>query len=210
MNKNIINLNIPEENKILLSKIEKRIYLLSDQSQLYFENIMMVSSENIENAYSNNEDLLKILKKNDDKIYEIKKESYSIREKHQTNFTAEIPLDSGEKEEEPISIIKNTLDNRMNLVDADQKMLVLNKRIRFLNKKKKFRKEEMQTAFKNIQEKINEVKSVDIKPIKEDIKLIKHYINPKEIKNTKLYFLIPIILFIASIITMGVAIWALL
>ena len=209
MNKNIINLNIPEENKILLSKIEKRIDILASKNQKYFENIMMVSSENIENAYSNNEDLLKILKQNNDKIHEIKQTSYSIREKHQTNFTTEVSLTLEEKEE-PISIIKSTLDNRMNLVDADKKMFTLNKRIRFLNKRTNFRKDEMHNSIKELEAQINQVTSLDIKPVQEDLILIKNYIDSKEIEKTKLYFLIPIVLFFVSFITAGVAIWALI
>lgn len=206
MNKSIIELNIPEENKILLSKIERRISFLSDKTHDFFEKSISISSKKITEAYSVNEDLISILTKKDSIIDEMTTRSYSIRESHQTNFTKEIQLDISQ-EIDNISIIKNTLVTKDNLVNSDDKMYVLNKIEKYNSNKNRRRKREMQESIENLESRIENDNIIDIEPIKEDQLLIKSYINENKINGKAYLFFMPIILFLATIIMAGAVIW---
>ena len=110
MNKRINELKISKENKILLSKMEKKIDILSEKVNKYFDSKLKIDSDSIKDAFSNNEDLLKILNKNNEDINEIKRKFYSIREKYQVDFK-----NKEDSEEEIINkknIIQNTLESR--------------------------------------------------------------------------------------------------
>lgn len=206
MNKNVSELNIPEENKILISKIEKRIDFLSEKTQDYFEKTMTISPQKIENAYSVNEDLISILIEKDQIIEEIKTESHSIRIKHQTNFTNEIQINLSKKEDNS-SIINNALNRKDNFINSEEKSFVLNKRIKYLKTRNSKRKKEMEESIEKLEKRLKNDKILDVKPTKEDIFLIKSFLDQKEITKTRTLYFIPFILMFLTIILIGSWIW---
>ncbi len=208
MNKNISHLNIPEENKILLSKIERRVSFLSNKSEEYFDSVKTVRSKNIEEAYAVNEDLISILKQNNDLIMQLKDKSLSIRQEHQTDFTREVQLSVTEQVNQA-SIINSTIDQKDKLVTSDEKLYALSKRRAFIKNGTARRKSEMMLALNSLEKRISNENLLDIQPMKEDVELIKKFINPKEInKSRHIYYLIlGIMIFV--LIMLGGAIWIL-
>ncbi len=198
MNKNIADLKTSEEKKILFSRIEKRVGLISEKTKDYFEKSMSVSSDKIKNAFSNNEDLISILEQNNSLMNEIGRKSYAVKERNKTNFTKEIKLEVSQ-EIDNISLIQNTLDYKDRLINADDKMNALTKKESYINNRNKKRKEEMEESILNLELKSNDSDLLDIKAIKEDVFLIKNYIDDKEIKKTKLLYLLPIITTLVSV-----------
>ncbi len=210
MNKNIFELNIPEENKILLSKIEKKVEFLAGKTEDFFGDLVVIRSEKIEAAYSVNEDLISILNENKDLSSNLKKESFNIREIHQTDFTREVKLDVSE-EISRASIIKSTIDQKDQLITADEKLFALNKRKNYIKNKNAKRKSEMNRAMEDLEERIANEQLLPIAPMKEDVKLINKYLNPREINSTRYLYLFVIIPIIFVLMIMGGAVlWTLM
>ena len=209
MNKNIQNLNIPEENKILLSKIDKRISYLSEKTQEYFDNSIYISSKKIEEAYTMNKDLVLILREKNDLIKEFRNNYLNIIEKNKKDFTQELDLKTEDKIDE-ISLINNTLDNIHNFVKFDDKSDALEIRRKYIKKKTKKRKNEMNKTLSELESKINEGNMLSIVPMKEDVELIKMFIDKDEVCKTKKLYLIPTFIFLVSIILIGGLIWLIL
>ncbi len=205
MNKKINDLKISEENKILFLKMEKKIPSLEKKVQEYFDSSLIISSDAIKNAFSNNVDLLKILDEKKEIIKEVKNDFYSIREKYQIDFSQEKLVDV--TEENKLSITQNILDSRTQLVNSEKKMFILNKKIKYIKKKNKKRKMEMDQEFKLLENKIKENELMDISFIKEDLNLMKNFIDEDEMNNKKLFYLFPIIVMIFSVFFMAVIIW---
>ncbi len=204
-----MNLNIPEENKILLSKIERRVPFLSKRCLTYFENVKTVKSDKIEEAYAINEDLISILSTNNQKIEDVKNESKSIRQKHQVDFTKEINLDITKQLEES-NIIRSTIDQKDKLIKAEDKLSLLNKRRKYIETKNKKRKEEFEFDSQKLMQRINDENILDIQPMKEDITLINKFIDEREIRKYRwLYILIPILILIIILTLGGVLLWTL-
>lgn len=206
MDKRILDLNISEENKILISKIEKRVVLLSVKAQEYFDKSLLISEEKMKAAYSNNEDLISILEQNDELANEIRKIASGIREQHQTNFTREQTLDISQ-EVDDLSVINNTVDCKDNIVTADDKMKLLNKRIKYLKHKNSRRKEEYNKELDRIEIKMGNEKVLDITPMKDDIKLINKLVDPNRLSTGKFWYFVNIILLVLAIVIIGAAIW---
>lgn len=209
MKKNILELNIPEENKILLSKIDNKVTFLSEKADEYFANTLSIKSDKIEEAYSVNENLISILRENDELVESLRRESFNIREIHQTDFTREIKLTVTE-EVTKASIIKSTIDQKDKLLTADQKLFALQKRRNFISKGGAKRKKEMDNAFNILEESIANERLLNIAPMQEDVQLINKFINPKEINKTRylyLAFIIPLL--IVVIMLGGVFVWTL-
>lgn len=206
-NTHLNELNISEENKILISKIEKRVLYLEKISEDYFEKTISISSDKIKNAYSNNEDLVSILNKNDDVIQQILSESRQIRIDHQTNFTREQVLNISQ-EIDNLSLINNTIDNHENLINYEDKEYVLSKKINYLKKNNKKRREEYKKALLELEQKATNENILNIDAINDDIDLIKNY--SAHNKNSRFggYYWISIVLFIISIVIIGGLIWA--
>lgn len=206
MDKRILDLNTSEENKILISKIEKRIALLSIKAQEYFDKSLLISEEKMKAAYSNNEDLISILEQNDELANEIRKIASGIREQHQTNFTREQTLDISQ-EVDDLSVINNTVDCKDNIVTADDKMKLLNKRLKYLKHKNSRRKEEYNKELDRIEIKMDNEKVLDITPMKDDIKLIYKLVDPNRLSTGKFWYFVNIILLVLAIVIIGAAIW---
>ncbi len=209
MNKEILDLKTSEEKKILFSKILKKVDVLSIKTKNYFDKSILISSEKIKNAYSNNEDLISILEQNNELIDLIQNESYSIRSKHQTNFTKEIQLDVSQNKDE-ISIIQNTLDYKDEFINSNDKMSVLSKRQSYLSRRNARRKQEMNDAIENLELRIDNNNLLDIKPMKEDVSLIKNFIDKKEISKSKILYLFSFVIFMISLILLIIFIGGLL
>ncbi len=205
MNKKINDLKISKENKILFLKMEKKIPSLEKKVQEYFDSSLIISSDAIKNAFSNNVDLLKILDEKKEIIKEVKNDFHSIREKYQIDFSQEKLVDV--TEENKLSITQNILDSRTQLVNSEKKMFTLNKKIKYIKKKNKKRKMEMDQEFKLLENKIKENELMDISFIKEDLNLMKNFIDEDEMNNKKLFYLFPIIVMIFSVFFMAVIIW---
>ncbi len=209
MNKNISQLNIPEENKILLSKIERKVAFLSRKSDEYFNSVKTVRSKNIEEAYAVNEDLISILKQNNDLIEQLKNKSLNIRKAHQTDFTREVQLSVTEQVNQ-VSIIDSTIEQKDGLISADDKLFALSKRRSFMKKGGSRRKAEMNLALKNLDARISNENLLDIKPMKEDVQLIKKFIDRDEINKTKRIYYIWVSIMVTSLIILGgVLLWIL-
>lgn len=207
MNKDISELNIPEESKILISKIEKRITFLSSKAQEHFDKSISIAENKIKDAYSNNEDLISILKQNDELAKEIRDAASSIRKGYQTNFTKEQILDVT-KEVDDIKIITNTVDYKDNLIKSADKINLLHKRKKYLNNRNARRKVEYESELERIEEQINKEATLNIKPMSDDIDLIKKFIDKKKIKNGKFWYLINfLILIVIIVIVIGIIIW---
>ncbi len=208
MSKNISHLNIPEENKILLSKIERKVPFLSRKSEEYFDSVKTVRSKNIEEAYAVNEDLISILKQNNDLIMQLKDKSLSIRKEHQTDFTREVQLSVTEQVNQA-SIINSTIDQKDKLVTSDEKLYALSKRRAFIKNGSARRKSEMKLAMDSLERRISNENLLDIQPMKEDVKLIKKFIDLKDInKSRRIYFLVVAIVAF-MLIVLGGALWIL-
>lgn len=209
MSKHIENLNIPEENKILLSKIDKKIIFLNRKTDEFFDGSLVVDSERIEDAYAINEDLISILNKNEDLVTKLKEESLSIRKSHQTDFTREIDLSITNKVNE-YSLIKTTIEKKDNLINLEEKLYALSRKKNFIRNRTNRRKLEMDTAFLELEKKLNNEKTLYIDSMEEDIFLIKKFIDPKLINRSRLLLLTFIIPLITIIILFGgVLIWIL-
>ncbi len=208
MNKRIMELNISEENKILISKIEKRISSLSLKAQEHFDKAISLSAEKIKDAYSSNDDLVSILEQNDEIVSLIRKEATEIREQHQTNFTREQELNVS-KEIDNLLIINNTVEYKDNLISARDKKMLLNKKNQYLQNRNKKRKDEYINELERIELKLNEEKILDIAPMKEDIKLIKKFVDEKKIVKGKIWYLVNVVLLILVVLVIGGAIWIL-
>ncbi len=196
MNNKIWELNIPEEEKILLSKIDKKVNFLSDKSEDFFKAIIQLDGTKLESAYSVNEDLISILKTNSSLTEQLKKDSFTIRETHQTDFTREVQLDLSE-EVMKSSIIKSTIEHKDELISSDEKLFALSKRKNYIKNKNTKRKAEMDSAIEALEQRIENEQLLNIEPMREDIELIKKYINPKEINKTRylyLFIFVPMIL----------------
>ncbi len=209
MSRLIQELNIPEENKILLSKIEKRVSFLSERSNNYFDYVIKIASKDIERAYEVNEDLISILTKNTQLIKDLRHESFQIREDHQVNFTKEVKLDVSQ-EVDDISLIKNTLAKKEELISADDKHLALGKVKKYIQKGTKSSKKAMEESISLLEKRIETEDLLNIEPMTEDIKLIKKFINPKQISNTKaIYTTLGIVTLIILLLSGGGALWLL-
>ncbi len=209
MSKNISNLNIPEENKILLSKIERKIPFLAGKSEEYFDSVKTVRSKNIEEAYAVNEDLISILKQNNDLMMQLKERSLGIRKEHQADFTREVQLSVTEQVNQ-VSLIESTIDQKDKLVTSDEKLYALSKRKAYIKNGGSRRKAEMKLALGNLEKRISNENILDIKPMKEDVVLIKKFINTKEINKTRrVYYLILGVLAFTTIMLGGAMIWIL-
>lgn len=206
MNKRIMELNISEENKILISKLEKRIETLSLKAQEHFDKSLSVSDDKIKAAYSNNEDLISILEQNDELASLIRHQASEIREQHQTNFTREQTLDIS-REVDDLSVINNTVDYKDNLVTADDKLNLLNKRIKFIKNKNTKRKEEYEKELDKIDIKMKKEEVLDINPMQEDVRLIKKLVDPKRLTSGRWWYLINIALLMLAVIIFIGAIW---
>lgn len=206
MDKRILELNISEENKILISKIEKRINLLSVKAQNYFDKSLLMPEDKMKKAYSNNEDLISILEQNDEIAFEIKKIVSDIKEQHHTNFTREQTLNVS-KEVDDLSIIKNTVNYKENMVTAADKMILLNKRTKYLKHKNARRKEEYNKELDSIKLKMKNEEILDITPMKDDIKLINKLIDPDRLSTGKTWYFVNIILLLITVIIIGAVIW---
>ncbi len=207
MNKEIMELHISEESKILISKLEKRISSLSIKAQEYFDSVVSLSADAIKDAYSNNEDLISILEKNDEIARVIREEASDIRSNHQTNFTREQKLEVSEEIDE-LSIINNTVDYKDNLVSAEEKMRLFHKKKNYLENRNSKRKEEYEQEKDKLDIKLHQEKVLDITPMQEDIRLIDKYLDEKRITKGRLWYIINIMLFIlAVVVIVGAAIW---
>ncbi len=207
MSKNIQNLNIPEENKILLSKIERKVPFLSRKSDEYFENAKTVKADRIEEAYSVNKDLVSILKTNDQLTESLIEKSFNIRKTHQTDFTREVELTVTDKLND-YAVIKSTIDQKDKLVGSDDKLTALSRRKKYIELRTKKRKEKMLRSFEILENKIDNENLLDIQPMKEDVELIKKFIDPKEINKTRnLYWII--FAAMALVIILGGLLWIL-
>ena len=204
MNKNINDLNISKENKILITKIEKKISVLSNEIQEYFDSSLLVSSKSIKDAFSNNEDLLKILNMNNIEINEIKNDFNLIRNKYQIDFDSEY---KSEEYDDKLNIVKNTISSRTQLVNSEKKMFVLNKRIKYLDIKTKKRKNEMNKHLKSIEKKINDTEIINTNLLKEDLSLIKNYIDEKKLLRKRFFYYLPIIFTFISMVLVGAMVW---
>ncbi len=199
MSKNIHNLNIPEENKILLSKIERKVPFLSRKCDEYFENAKTVKADRIEEAYSVNKDLVSILRTNDKLADELIQDSFQIRKTHQTDFTREVDL-SVTNNIINSSIIKSTIEQKDKLIDSDEKLFALSKRKKYIENRNSKRKAEMEKAIFELEQKIANENVLNIQPMIEDVELIKKFINPREInKSRRLYWIIIILSFVVMI-----------
>ncbi len=207
MNKNIYELSISEENKIHLSKIEKRVSFLREKAEKYFDDLVIIKSDKIESAYSVNEDLISILKQNNNTVDLLKEESFNIRETHQTDFTREVKLSilDDVTSSTDINFDANIRDT---LVKADEKMQALTRRKNYIKIRTTKRKAEMNLAINNLEDRIENESVLSIESMKEDVRLIKKFIDPKEINKTRyLYFFILIPLVIIMTVIGGALIW---
>ncbi len=210
MSKNIHNLNLPEENKILLSRIEKRVPFLSQKYVWYFDNIKTVRSENIEKAYAVNEDLISILSMNDQLVEDLKEKSANIRRQHQTDFTREAELHLTNQLEDT-NIIRSTIEQKDKLIKAEVKLQALHNWKKYLKKRNKQTKREMTEKFDAIQRRIDDEAILDIAPMNEDIRLIKKYIDlRKNMIISRVVFTVIILAFVFVLLALGgVFIWGL-
>ena len=206
MNKEIMELNISEESKILILKLEKKISSLSIKAQEHFDSAVSLSADSIKDAYSNNENLISILEKNDEIAIAIREEASDIRSNHQTNFTREQKLEVLE-EIDQLSIINNTVNYKDNLVGAEEKMRLLHKKKRYLENRNSKRKEEYDREKDKLDIKLNQEKVLDITPMYEDIRLIDKYLDEKRITKGRLWYIINIMLFIFVVVIIGVVVW---
>ncbi len=207
MNKNISNLNIPEENKILLTKISKRVSFLNNKSEEYFDNAKTVKSKNIEEAYAVNEDLISILNENKDLVNNLKDDSLEIRKKHQADFTREVTLTVTQQVLQS-SIIKSTIEHKDNLITADEKMTALTKKKNYIKNRNNKRRIEMETVLDGLEKRIHNEDFLDIEPMKEDVLLIKKFIDPRLINRTRYLYLLTLVPLAFAIATIGgVLIW---
>lgn len=206
MNKEIMELNISEESKILILKLEKKISSLSIKAQEHFDSAVSLSADSIKDAYSNNENLISILEKNDEIAIAIREEASDIRSNHQTNFTREQKLEVLE-EIDQLSIINNTVNYKDNLVGAEEKMRLLHKKKRYLENRNSKRKEEYDREKDKLDIKLNKEKVLDITPMYEDIRLIDKYLDEKRITKGRLWYIINIMLFIFVVVIIGVVVW---
>ncbi len=181
MKKNIAALKIPEEEKVLLSKIDKKVPFLSKKADQYFNSVLTVKSENIKEAYSANEDLISILNSKNEEIEKLKEESLKIEQEHRKNATIEFSLSITE-EQWTDALIKSTIEQKDDLVKLDEKERVLSKRKKYINKRGAKRKATMIAEINELKRKVEDSSLLNIEPMKEDIKLIEKFIDPKEIK----------------------------
>ncbi len=208
MSKNINNLNIPEENKILLSKIERRVPFLSKKYSEYFEKTIAVIPEKIEEAYVINENLISILSVNDAMVEGLTNKSFEIRKSHQTDLTREVSLDITNQLEQA-NLIKSTIEQKDKLVKADRKLEVLSKRKKYIDKRTSKAKFEMNEQIKELEKEIRNENFLDIDLMKEDVSLIKNFIDPAKINKGKWLIYLIMLLILLIIIFTGGAIWIL-
>ncbi len=206
MKKNIANINIAEENKVLLSKIEKKVNFLSRKNDEFFMNAKTVRSKNIEEAYSVNEDLISILKHNDELIQTLKSDSQNIEEEHSKSLTQEYTFNFIE-DEIITDKIKSTIEHKDDLIKSDDKYNALSKRKKYLKYRNSKRKALMNEAINDLKERANDKNILDIEPMKDDIQLIDNYIDIKQLNSNwiAIAFILTVavvsILFIVGVIT---------
>ncbi len=181
MKKNIALLEIPEEEKVLLSKIDKKVPFLSKKADYFFETALAVKSKNISDAYSANEDLISILNSKNNEIEDLKEKSANIEREHRDKATIEFSLNVTE-EGNADDLIKSTIKQKDALVKMEEKELALSKRKKYINKRGAKRKATMVAEINELKRKVDDSKILDIEPMREDIKLIEKFIDPKEIK----------------------------
>lgn len=207
MSKLINNLNIPEENKILLSKINKRVSFLNDKTNEYFNNSMAVRHEHIEIAYVVNDDLISILNSNKEMIERLSAESLNIRKVHQKDLTRELQLPFFNQILD--STKANTiLEQRSKLITEEEKTFALNKKRVYLEKRTTQKRIEMEEAISNLKRRVEEEKSTNIEAMTEDVRLIEKYIEPKLINKSRwmyTFVLVPTALVLISFL--GVILW---
>ncbi len=202
MNKNIFDLNITDEDKILLSSIEKKILFLSEKTKEYFDKAISISSDRIEEAYSINRNLVSILKKKKELASNVEIELYRINSSHAESLTKEINLNilQTSMETRNIFIIENTLESKDKLISYEDKSDVLSKKHKYLKSKSKKDKKDFEESLVSLEAKIENDKVLDIEPLKEDVNLIKNLIDLNEIAKYKLfYYLLFVILFISFV-----------
>lgn len=209
MNKNVNKLEIPHEDKILISKIEKRIGFLSEKIKDYFDQSIIISSKKINDAYDSNDNLLIILYQKQNLVDELKNGSKEITKKGQLTKTSEFHLQVP-KEVESISLIENTLALKEQIVLAKDKMFVLSKKKNYIKNRNNTRKREMEESFKNFKIKIENDKIVNHSLGEEDVKLIKNFIDPKKIKGINFTYIFTFFSMIISIVILGVILWQIL
>lgn len=207
MSNNIFNLKMKDEDKILLSKINKRVSFLSNKADTYLSEQVVIRTDAIEEAYSVNEDLISILRENDELTKDLREESFSIRVNHQADFTREVHLSVTEEIKEN-SLIKSTIEHKDKLITSDEKLYALSKRRNFIKSPTSKRKAEMLSTLDSLEDRINNEQLLSIEPMKEDIMLINKFINPKEINKTWWIYVFVLIPFITLVLLLGgVLIW---
>lgn len=185
MKKNIADLKLTEEEKILISRIERSIPFLSDSATEYFDKYIVISPDSLKDAFSTNQDLNEILYDKEEYISEINQEVFSIRENHQNNFSKEIRLDDLKQKVDDITIYKNTLAYKDNFGNVDDKLNALSKREKYLQHRNKKRKDDFTKAMVIITPEEGNEEVLNIESMNYEIELINKYIDEKQINKTK-------------------------